>query len=75
MSAQQPSKGRIVVFVDRGFDEHAAVITKITDRGLVNLTVFPEDGGVAFQREIPYAMKEDTESGLQQNTWHWPPRV
>ena len=73
-----PSVGRIVHFIPRDYtagpspvagEPLAAIITRVHNESLVNLTVFNPDGSIEGLTSVPFG--DDN----RENTWIWPPRV
>ena len=72
----KPSVGRIVHFIETERDNeevlrhYAAIITRVWNDSVVNLTVFDFHGGSSVVRtSIEYG-----QAGDRRMTWHWPER-
>ena len=61
--------GRIVHYVGTDREHAPAIVTRVVDleKGIINLTVFPDLEEPYFRYEVPY--KETTEKA---SSWHWP---
>lgn len=76
----KPSVGRIVHYqrrnlgfelgVEGSVESLAAVIVKVHEDDLVNLTVFTPDGATEAQTSVRYS-----DVPGEPRTWVWPPRV
>lgn len=84
---QQPSIGRIVhVPMDpesnNGLSFAAAIVTRVWDASMVNVTVFPDSPvsgtiqrtSITRVEELPERFT-NRQDGVQNNVWCWPPRV
>jgi len=60
--------GRIVHFVGIDPQHAAALVTRVLDaeKGIVNLTVFPDMEEPYFRCEVPYE-----EAATSAHSWHW----
>lgn len=70
INGQKPSIGRIVHFTGEYGECFAAIVTRVTELGACDLTVFPP------QRREPLTLTDMSYSDTpEQDRWHWPERV
>ena len=67
----QPTIGRIVHYVNHNDDHCPAIVTHVTDVGVVNLVVF---NPYITDCTMPAFGVGNDESGEKHGTWHWPER-
>lgn len=70
---QKPSVGRIVLFHEQGHEPSAAIITRVWNDSMVNLTVFRDAIAATPRTSVEHA--EPGEEGGRSTFWSWPPRV
>lgn len=60
--------GRIVHFVGVDVEHTAAIVTRVLDKekGIVNLTIFPDLEEPSVRSEVPYE-----EAATSAHSWHW----
>jgi hypothetical protein len=76
--SQQPSLGRVVIFVDGDGEKYSARVSRVddADRGVCTLHVDNPgavDGRVVVPVFVAPAVAHD--EGGAPDSWHWPPRV
>lgn len=73
ISPQTPSPGRIVFFrAGNSAEESPAIVTRVWENGLVNLTVFPDGSAPYNVGSVDFYDHPTEKPGF---AWRWPPRV
>jgi hypothetical protein len=76
MNGIMPTIGRIVLFRDKsytdiyGLPEYPAIVTRVWDTNVINLTIFIDGLSPKFESSVVY---NEQVSDSDAHCWRWPP--